>query len=156
MARKLSAGILLYRQRDAGIEVLIVHPGGPFWAKKDDGAWSIPKGEYVEGENPLSAAKREFAEETGTELSGTFIELPPAKQPSGKVILAWAVEGDLDVASIRSSDFSVEWPPKSGRMQTFPEVDRGLWCDIALARQKLFPGQRVLLDELEQRVRSKR
>ena len=153
MARKLSAGILLYRKREAKIEVLIVHPGGPFWAKKDDGAWSIPKGEYVEGENPLSAAKREFAEETGYELSGAFVELPPAKQPSGKVIRAWAVEGDLDAASIRSNDVSVEWPPKSGRVQTFPEVDRALWCDLALAKQKLLPGQRVLLDGLEQRIR---
>jgi predicted NUDIX family NTP pyrophosphohydrolase len=133
--------------------VLIVHPGGPFWAKKDDGAWSIPKGEYGDGENPLSVAKREFAEETGSELNGVFIELAAAKQPSGKIIRAWAVEGDLDAASIRSNSFSMEWPPKSGRVQTFPEVDRALWCDVALARQKLLPGQRVLLDGLEQRVR---
>lgn len=153
MARKLSAGIVLYRKRGAQIEVFLVHPGGPFWAKKDDGAWSIPKGEYDDGENPLSVAKREFAEETGSELSGVFIELPPAKQPSGKIIRAWAVEGDLDAASIRSNSFSMEWPPKSGCVQTFPEVDRALWCGVALARQKLLPGQRVLLDGLEQRVR---
>jgi predicted NUDIX family NTP pyrophosphohydrolase len=153
VAKKLSAGIVLYRKRGAKIEVFLVHPGGPFWAKKDDGAWSIPKGEYGDGENPLSVAKREFAEETGSELSGVFIELAPAKQPSGKIIRAWAVEGDLDAASIRSNSFSMEWPPKSGRVQTFPEVDRALWCDVALARQKLLPGQRVLLDGLEQRVR---
>jgi predicted NUDIX family NTP pyrophosphohydrolase len=152
VAKKLSAGILLYRKRDAGIEVFIVHPGGPFWTKKDDGAWSIPKGEYIDGENPLSVAKREFAEETGSELSGAVVELPPAKQPGGKIIRAWAVEGDLDAASVRSNSFSMEWPPKSGRMQTFPEVDRALWCEIALARQKLLPGQRVFLDELERRV----
>src|SRR5215813_7781705 len=132
MAKKLSAGILLYRKRDTGIEVFIVHPGGPFWAKKDDGAWSIPKGEYVDGENPLSVAKREFTEETGSDLSGAFVELAPAKQPSGKIIRAWAIEGDLDAASIQSNSFSVEWPPKSGHMQIFPEVDRALWCDVPL------------------------
>ena len=153
MAKKLSAGILLYRKRDTGIEVFIVHPGGPFWAKKDDGAWSIPKGEYVDGEDPLSVAKREFAEETGSDLNGAFVELPVAKQPSGKIIRAWAVEGEIDATSIRSNSFSMEWPPKSGVVQAFPEVDRALWCDLAQARQKLLPGQRVLLDELEQRVR---
>jgi predicted NUDIX family NTP pyrophosphohydrolase len=152
MAKKLSAGIVLYRKREGRIEVFIVHPGGPFWAKKDDGAWSIPKGEYVDGENPLSVAKREFAEETGSDVSGIFIELPPVKQPSGKIIRAWAVEGNLDAASIQSNSVSLEWPPQSGRMQTFPEVDRALWCDLALARQKLLPGQRGLLEELEQRV----
>jgi predicted NUDIX family NTP pyrophosphohydrolase len=153
VAKKLSAGIVLYRKREPGIEVLVVHPGGPFWAKKDDGAWSIPKGEYLEGEDPLSVAKREFAEETGSELNGPFVELSPAKQPSGKVIRAWAVEGDLDAATIRSNRFSLEWPPKSGRVQSFPEVDRALWCTPALARQKLQPGQRVFIDELEQRMR---
>jgi predicted NUDIX family NTP pyrophosphohydrolase len=153
VAKKLSAGIVLYRKRDARIEVFIVHPGGPFWAKKDDGAWSIPKGEYVDGENPLAVAKREFAEETGSDARGAFVELAPAKQPSGKIIRAWAVEGDLDAESIQSNSFSLEWPPQSGRMQTFPEVDRALWCELALARQKLLPGQRVLLDELEQRVK---
>ena len=152
MAKKLSAGILLYRKRDAGVEVLIVHPGGPFWAKKDDGAWSIPKGEYVEGQDALSIAKREFVEETGSEVSGHFVELPPAKQPGGKIIRAWAVEGDLDAASIRSNTFSMEWPPKSGRMQRFPEVDRALWCEVALARRKLLSGQRIFIDELEQQI----
>jgi predicted NUDIX family NTP pyrophosphohydrolase len=152
MAKKLSAGIILYRKREGGIQVLIVHPGGPFWAKKDDGAWSIPKGEYLEGEDPLPVAKREFQEETGFEVSGHCVELPPAKQPSGKVIRAWAVEGDFDASSIRSNSFSMEWPPKSGRLQSFPEVDRALWCDLRLAKIKLLRGQRVLLDELEQRI----
>ena len=153
MAKKLSAGILLYRKCGAGIEVLIVHPGGPFWAKKDDGAWSIPKGEYLEGQDPLSVAKREFIEEIGSEVAGHFVELPPAKQPSGKIIRAWAVEGDLDAASIRSNTFSMEWPPKSGRIQRFPEVDRALWCEVAVARRKLLSGQRIFIDELEEHVR---
>src|SRR3954471_5832356 len=110
MAAKQSAGLLLYRWGDAGLEFLLAHPGGPFWAKKDEGAWSIPKGEYLEGEDPLSVAKREFYEETGSELNGRFVALPPAKQPSGKIINAWAVEGDIDAASIRSNSFSMEWP----------------------------------------------
>lgn len=153
VARKLSAGILMYRKGERGIEVLLVHPGGPFWAKKDDGAWSIPKGEYAEGEDPFAVAKREFYEETGSAVSGPCVELSPAKQPSGKLIKAWAVEGDIDAASVRSNSFSMEWPPKSGRVQSFPEVDRALWCELQLARTKLLPGQRVLLDELEQRLR---
>ena len=152
MAKKLSAGIVLYRKSGMATEVLIVHPGGPFWAKKDDGAWSIPKGEYVEGEDPLLVAKREFCEETGSELKGIFVELPPIQQPSGKIIRAWAVEGDLDIGSIRSNTFTMEWPPKSGHVESFPEVDRALWCELQVARKKLLPGQRVLLDELEQRV----
>jgi predicted NUDIX family NTP pyrophosphohydrolase len=152
MAKKLSAGIVLYRRREHGIEVLLVHPGGPFWAKKDDGAWSIPKGEYLEGEDPLAVAKREFQEETGCELTGSCVALTPAKQPNGKVITAWAVEGELDPASIRSNTFSMEWPPKSGRVQAFPEVDRAIWCDLGIARIKLLPGQRVLLDELQRLV----
>jgi predicted NUDIX family NTP pyrophosphohydrolase len=153
MAKKQSAGIVLYRKRDTGPDVLLVHPGGPLWAKKDDGCWSIPKGEYLEGEDPLTVAKREFYEETGSELDGPCVELTPAKQSSGKMIRAWAVEGDLDAASIRSNSFSMEWPPKSGRVQSFPEVDRALWCELPLARKKLLPGQRVLLDELERRIR---
>jgi predicted NUDIX family NTP pyrophosphohydrolase len=154
MAKKLSAGIVLYRRRGQGIEVLLVHPGGPFWAKKDEGAWSIPKGEYLEGEDPLTVAKLEFYEETGTEVSGPCFALTPAKQPSGKIITAWAVEGDLDPTAFRSNTFSMEWPPKSGQVQSFPEVDRVLWCDLALARKKLLIGQRVLLDELDQLVKS--
>jgi predicted NUDIX family NTP pyrophosphohydrolase len=152
MAKKLSAGIVLYRKRSTGVEVLIVHPGGPYWAKKDDGAWSIPKGEYLEGEDPFSVAKREFYEETGSELKGLSLELLPAKQRSGKIIRAWAVEGDLDAGAIRSNSFPLEWPPKSGLVQQFPEVDRALWCGLPLARKKLLPGQRVFLDELEQRI----
>ena len=154
MAKKLSAGIVLYRRRGQGIEVLLVHPGGPFWAKKDEGAWSIPKGEYLEGEDPLTVAKLEFYEETGTEVSGPCFALTPAKQPSGKIITAWAVEGDLDPTAFRSNTFSMEWPPKSGQVQSFPEVDRVLWCDLALARKKLLIGQRVLLNELDQLVKS--
>ena len=154
MPKKLSAGIVLYRRREKGIEVLLVHPGGPFWSNKDDGAWSIPKGEYVEGEDPLTVAKREFYEETGNEVSGSCVALTPVKQPSGKIITAWAVEGDVDPTAVRSNTFSMEWPPRSGRAQTFPEVDRALWCDLALAKKKLLIGQRVLLDELDQLVRS--
>ena len=153
MARKLSAGIILYRRRETGLEVLIVHPGGPFWAKKDEGAWSIPKGEYVEGEDPLSVARREFYEETGSALNGPCLELTPVKQPSGKIIRAWAVEGDLDATAVRSNSFSLEWPPKSGHVQSFPEVDRACWYGLELAKGKLLPGQRVLLDELQQLVR---
>jgi predicted NUDIX family NTP pyrophosphohydrolase len=153
MPKKLSAGIVLYRKGEKGIEVFLVHPGGPFWAKKDDGAWSIPKGEYLEGDDPLTVAKREFYEETGTEVSAPGVALTPAKQPSGKVITAWAVEGEIDPTSVRSNTFSMEWPPKSGRVQTFPEVDRARWCDLPLARKKLLPGQRVLLDELVRLVR---
>jgi len=156
MAKKLSAGIVLYRRRGQGIEVLLVHPGGPFWAKKDEGAWSIPKGEYLEGEDPLTVAKLEFYEETGTEVRGPCVALTPAKQPSGKIITAWAVEGDLDPTAFRSNTFSMEWPPKSGQVQSFPEVDRVLWCDLALARKKLLIGQRVLLNELDQLVKSSR
>ena len=152
MARKLSAGIILYRRRETGLEVLIVHPGGPFWAKKDEGAWSSPKGEYVEGEDPLSVAKREFYEETGSALTGPCLELSPAKQPSGKIIRAWAVEGDLDATAIRSNSFSLEWPPRSGRVQSFPEVDRACWYALEQAKVKLLPGQRAFLEELRQRV----
>ncbi len=150
MAKKLSAGILLYRKRDGEIEVFLVHPGGPFWAKKDEGAWSIPKGEYTEGEDPLAVAKREFYEETGSQVIGDCLALTPRKQPSGKVIAAWAVEGEIDPASLRSNTFSVEWPPKSGKMEEFPEVDRALWCDLATARKKLLSGQRAFLDQLQQ------
>ena len=149
MAKKLSAGILLYRKRDSELEVFLVHPGGPFWAKKNEGAWSIPKGEYTEGEDPLAVAKREFHEETGSEVHGTCIALLPLKQPSGKVIAAWAVEGEIDPASLRSNTFSMEWPPKSGKLKEFPEVDRAVWCDLTTARQKLLPGQCSFLDQLQ-------
>jgi len=150
MAKKLSAGILLYRKRGDEIEVFLVHPGGPFWAKKDEGAWSIPKGEYAEGEDPLAVAKREFQEETGSEASGNFMVLTALKQPSGKVISAWALKGDLDATSIKSNTFTMEWPPGSGKLQEFLEVDRAMWCDLATARKKLLPGQRPFLDQLQQ------
>ncbi len=149
MPAKLSAGILLYRIRSGMPEVFLVHPGGPFWAKKDDGAWSIPKGEFEEGDDPLETAKREFLEETGSSVSGEFAALMPRKQKSGKLIYAWAVEGDIDAASIRSNTFSMEWPPRSGKQQEFPEVDCGEWLTIPVAREKLQQGQLGFLDELE-------
>lgn len=148
MVKKLSAGILLYRLREGEVQVFLVHPGGPFWAGKDEGVWSIPKGEYHDGENPLAAAKREFFEETGSQVTGVGYVLLPLKQPSGKVVSAWAVEGDLDAVGIKSNTFSLEWPPQSGRMQEFPEVDRGAWFDLPTARTKLLPGQRAFLDQL--------
>lgn len=150
MAKKLSAGILLYRRRQEGLQVFLVHPGGPFWAKKDEGAWSIPKGMYQETEEALAAAKREFHEETGSEVNGPFRALSPLKQPSGKVLSVWAAEGDLDETRLNSNSFFLEWPPRSGRMQEFPEVDRGAWFDLLAARTKLQQGQRGFLDQLEQ------
>src|SRR5512141_1466539 len=140
MAKKTSAGLLLYRYR-GDIEVFLVHPGGPFWAKKDNGAWSIPKGEFEEGESPLNAAKREFQEETGLPAEGDFVELQPVKQPSGKVVYAFAVEGDCDPASVRSNSFTMEWPQGSGRVREFPEVDRADWFTVLEARDKLLKGQ---------------
>ena len=148
MAKKASAGILLFRLRQQRLEVLLVHPGGPFWASRDDGAWSIPKGELEEGADLLETAKREFREETGAQLTGEFLPLTPARQPSGKLVHAWAVAGDIDPATIRSNTFAMEWPPRSGRQQEFPEVDRGAWFDIEAARRKVLPGQRPFLDEL--------
>jgi predicted NUDIX family NTP pyrophosphohydrolase len=145
---KRSAGIVLYRTRQGVLEVFLVHPGGPYWARKDHGAWSIPKGEYQQGEAALQAAQREFLEETGVVVDGPFQALPPVQQPSGKIISAWAVEGDLDPAQLRSNSFSLEWPPKSGVMQNFPEVDRGAWFSLVQAREKLTPGQRPLLLDL--------
>ena len=147
MARKTSAGLLLYRCRD-NLEVFLVHPGGPYWAKKDAGAWSLPKGEFGEGEEPLQAAKREFTEETGFAVSGKFRPLDPLKQPSGKVVYAWAIEGDCDPDQIRSNSFSLEWPPKSGKIQQFPEVDRAAWFNIPEARSRILPGQMGFIDQL--------
>jgi predicted NUDIX family NTP pyrophosphohydrolase len=144
-----SAGILLYRLRDGGPEVLLVHPGGPFWARKDAGAWSIPKGEYDDGENPQAAALREFEEETGTALSpAALADLGTVRLKSGKRVAAWAVEGDLDADTIASNTFELEWPPRSGRMQTVPEVDRAGWFGLAEAREKLNPAQGAFLDRL--------
>jgi predicted NUDIX family NTP pyrophosphohydrolase len=147
---KRSAGLLLYRRGDAGVAVLLVHPGGPFWAKKDLGAWSIPKGEYVEDEEPLAAAQREFAEETGAQPRGDYVPLGEVKQPGGKHVTAWAVEGDFDPATLVSSSFEMEWPPRSGRKRSFPEVDRAGWFSPDEARQKILSGQRPFIDRLEQ------
>lgn len=147
-----SAGILLFRRTGGEPEVLLVHPGGPFWAKKDEGAWSIPKGLYEADENPLAAAKREFAEETGYMLDGDFIALGPFKQPGGKVVSAWAVEGDFDLAGFRSNSFSMEWPPKSGRRQEFPEADRAAWFLPDEAFRKILKGQAPIVTALLERL----
>ena len=147
MAKKTSAGLLLYRRRGE-LEVFLVHPGGPFWAKKDAGAWSLPKGEFVEGNDPLAAAKREFTEETGFPIDGEFRRLDPLKQRSGKVIHAWAIEADCDASQVRSNLFSIEWPPKSGQVQKFPEVDRAGWFSIPEARKRLIAGQLGFIDQL--------
>src|SRR4051812_14536465 len=149
-AGKRSAGILLHRRRDGEREVLLVHPGGPFWARKDAGAWSIPKGEYEEGDDPRACALREFEEELGSPLpAGTeLVDLGTVKQKSGKVITAYAAEGDLDADAIRSNTFAIEWPPRSGRMQEFPEVDRAGWFSLADAREKLNAAAAELLVRL--------
>lgn len=145
---KRSAGILLYRPGQSGPEVFLVHPGGPFWKKKDTGAWTIPKGEIGEGEEPLSAAKREFEEETGHAVNGEFIPLQPVRQKAGKLILAWAVLGDLDVGSIRSNTFQIEWPYKSGRVHSFFEIDKAGWFTASEAVVKINPAQAALIDQL--------
>ncbi len=149
---KQSAGLLLYRVHQGALEVFLVHPGGPFWAGKDLGAWSIPKGEIEEGEDLLEAARREFEEETGFRPEGVFRELAPVRQKSGKVVHAWAVEGDCDAAAIRSNTFPLEWPPRSGRWMDVPEVDRAGWFDLDTARAKILEGQRGLLEELRHLV----
>ena len=148
MAAK-SAGILVYRKRAGGVEVLLVHPGGPFWARRDAGAWSIPKGEYADSEDAETAARREFTEETGWTIEGKLKSLGEIKQKAGKVVTAFAAEGDFDPASLESNRFEMEWPPKSGRMASFPEVDRAGWFGLAEARDKIVEGQRPLLDRLE-------
>jgi predicted NUDIX family NTP pyrophosphohydrolase len=146
---KRSAGILLYRRTDAGPEVLLVHPGGPFWATKDMGVWSIPKGEHDEGEDALAAALREFHEETGTALPpGALTDLGTVRQRAGKVVQAWAAEGDLDADAVRSNHFTIEWPPRSGRMREFPEVDRAAWFGLDAARERINPAQAAFLDRL--------
>ncbi|HWE96003.1 MAG TPA: NUDIX domain-containing protein [Tepidisphaeraceae bacterium] len=147
---QVSAGLLMYRIRRGTREVLLVHPGGPFFRKKDDGAWTIPKGQAATGEELLEAAKREFQEETGFAPVGQFLELAPIKQKSGKTVHAWAVEGDLDATAIRSNTFTMEWPPKSGKQVEFPEVDRAEWFDLETARKKIIPAQAALIVELEQ------
>lgn len=145
---KRSAGLIVYRWRGDGLEVFLVHPGGPFWAKKDLGAWSIPKGEYEEGEEGLDVARREFWEETGFAVGGDFLEVGTIKQPGGKVVAAWAVVGEFDAALLRSNVFEMEWPPRSGRVQEFPEVDRGGWFSIEEARGRILKGQVGLLEML--------
>lgn len=143
-----SAGILLFRKISAAPEFFLVHPGGPFWKNKDNGAWSIPKGEYHEGEEPLEAARREFEEETGFAVNGNFIELTPVKQKSGKWVSAWACEKNIEAAVIRSNTFPLEWPPRSGKFIQVPEVDRAQWFKYEDAKNKLLPAQVPLLEEL--------
>lgn len=150
--RPLSAGILLYRRRAAGLEVLLTHPGGPFWRAKDEGAWMIPKGGVEDGEESLACALREFEEELGTRLEGTPWPLRRVRQAGGKWVEAFALEGNLDPEQITSNHFQVEYPPKSGRIQSFPEVDRADWFTIAQARAKMLPSQLPLLDALEAAV----
>ncbi len=154
MAKK-SAGLLMYRLIDGKLEVFLVHMGGPFWAKKDIGAWSIPKGEYQPDEDPFEAAKREFLEETGFAAIGEFIRLKDVKQPGGKVVSAWAFEGDCGAKQITSNTFSMEWPPRSGRFQEFPEVDRAEWFALDIANGKLLKGQRPFIQELQSILQDK-
>jgi predicted NUDIX family NTP pyrophosphohydrolase len=150
---KRSAGLLMFRRRGADIEVLLMHPGGPFWAKKDNGAWSIAKGEYLQGEDALAVAKREFEEETGARPQGDFLPLGDVVQAGRKVVTAWGVEGDFDPATLVSNRFELEWPPKSGRKASFPEVDRAQWFSPAEARQKILPAQRELISRLIDAIR---
>jgi predicted NUDIX family NTP pyrophosphohydrolase len=150
---KRSAGILTFRGSGAELSLLLVHPGGPFWAMKDEGAWSIPKGEYEEGEDPLAVARREFEEELGSPApSGEVIELGQLAQPSRKLITAFAVAGEFDTSRLRSNLFELEWPPRSGRLQSFPEVDRAEWFTPEAARAKILPGQRPFIDRLLERL----
>jgi predicted NUDIX family NTP pyrophosphohydrolase len=145
---KRSAALLVYRRTGSGTEVFLVHPGGPFWAKKDLGAWSIPKGEFDEDEDGLAAAKREFLEEVGQAIEGNFIALTPVKQRGGKVVHTWAVEGEVDAAAVKSNEFEMEWPPRSGRTARFPEVDRGQWFPMVEALRRILPAQVPILEEL--------
>jgi predicted NUDIX family NTP pyrophosphohydrolase len=152
MPRKQSAGLLLFRRRGSSLEVLLVHPGGPLWARKDDGAWSIPKGEVEENEDILAAARREVDEETGARPSGTFISLSPVRQTGGKIVHVWAVESDFDPASLKSNVFEMEWPPKSGSRRSFPEVDRAGWFDLETAGRKILASQAIVLKHLKDRL----
>lgn len=145
---KKSAGILLYRFKNDTLEMLIVHPGGPFWAKKDEGAWSIPKGEFEDSENILHAAIREFEEETGHQMTGNFVALSPVKLGNNKILYAFALEGNLDITGLRSNTFTMEWPPKTGKMQAFPEIDRAEWVNFESCKLKLNKAQIVLVEEL--------
>jgi predicted NUDIX family NTP pyrophosphohydrolase len=150
---KTSAGLVLYRKRENVIEVLLAHPGGPFFAKKDDGVWSIPKGEIENGENLLVAARREFEEETGVRLEGNFMELGSVTQAGGKTVHAWAIKGDADPAALKSNTFEMEWPPRSGQKQKFPEIDRFAFFPLDEAKQKINSAQREFLDRLEEKLR---
>lgn len=149
---KKSAGILLYRVHNQIPQVLLVHPGGPWWAKKDLGAWSIPKGEFEDGENPLDAAKRELEEETGIKVEGPLIELTPVKLRGSKLVFAWAAKGEVDPANISSNEFEMEWPPKSGKKQSFPEIDQAAWFSPREAKNKINGGQVPLIEEWEQKL----
>jgi predicted NUDIX family NTP pyrophosphohydrolase len=150
-----SAGLLLFRQVDGDIEVLLGHPGGPFWKRKDEGAWSIPKGLIAPGEEPLAAAQREFAEETGHYPKGDAVPLGSATQPGGKVVHVWAIEGDWDPADIKSNTFEMEWPPRSGRRQSFPEIDRAAWFGATEAREKILKGQAAFIERLLEALRQR-
>lgn len=145
---KRSAGLLMFRRKGTELEVFLVHPGGPFWAKKDEGAWTVPKGEYVEGESPLDAARREFLEETGFAATGEFMDLGTVKQNNGKLVTAWAFEGDCDPAKLSSNTCMVEWPPRTGKMIEIPEVDRGAWYTLPAGRRAILKSQTPFLDVL--------
>lgn len=151
---KESAGLILYRKREAKLEVLLAHPGGPLWKNKDLGAWTIPKGELEAGEDPLAAAQREFQEELGFKPGGDFIALTPIKQKAGKMVHAWAIEGDWDPSDLKSNTFTLEWPPRSGRRREFPEVDQAAFFDLQLAKNKINTAQVALLEELERKLAS--
>lgn len=153
---KTSAGLILFRTQNERLEVLLVHPGGPFWSKKDDGAWFIPKGELAEGEEPLAAAKREFEEETGLEPEGDFLPLGTVKQKSGKKIHAWAFAGACNPDTLKSNTFTIEWPPKSGKMRDFPEIDRAGFFTVAQAKAKMHPVEFPLLVRLQELLRAQR
>lgn len=153
--QKKSAGILLYRFHNNSIELLLVHPGGPYWAKRDAGAWSIPKGEFDENEDPLDAAVREMEEETGAKVSGKFMELTPVKQKSGKLIYAWGIEGNFNPGEINSNSFEIEWPPKSGKKISFPEIDKAAWFKPDEAKKRIMEGQIPLIEEIVEKLQLK-
>lgn len=155
MASKQSAGILVYRMKKKRLEVFLIHPGGPFWKNKDEGAWSIPKGEYAGDEDPLAAARRELKEETGFEVKGKFIPLTPIRQKGGKEVYAWAIKGDFDADAIKSNLFDMEWPPRSGKMQSFPEADKAAWLTVDEAMKKINPSQGALIHELTTLIATK-
>jgi predicted NUDIX family NTP pyrophosphohydrolase len=150
---KRSAGLLMFRRSNKELEVFLVHPGGPFWAGKNEGAWTVPKGEYVDGEEPLDAARREFTEETGFEANGEFLDLGTVKQPSGKIVNAWAFEGDCDPHKLISNFCNIEWPPRSGKMMEIPEVDRGAWFKLPDAHAAILKSQQPFLDLLAKKVK---